>query len=180
MTEDGITLRSNPDAAVNSPSVTFKGTIRNTGCVGAYAEVGTLNITGSTIQDNHFGVVQRSALSSTDAADALITLVGPNTFKCNGKAEPGLCCTTEDCPNGVDIWNNSGLPLNATNNFWSSSPVSQCRCDENQENCACSGSAVGETTPPDGLGVLRSPYAGSDTGTVDITGYGLATDLTCN
>jgi hypothetical protein len=187
MSEDGITLRANATLSTNVPQVTFSsGSLEHSGCNGAYAEVGRLTVFGTNVVYNHTGVVQRSPLSSTDAASAVVNLAGTNnstpamnTFKCNGKAEPGLCCAGSNCPNGYDVWNNSGLPLNATSNYWRAAPVAQCICNEQLQSCACSGSALGQTTPPDGLSVLRSPFQSSSTGTVDITGYALVADPNC-
>lgn len=187
MSEDGVTLRANAALSTNAPQVTFSsGSLEHSGCNGAYAEVGRLTVFGTNVVYNHTGVVQRSPLSSTDAASAVVNLAGTNnstpamnTFKCNGKAEPGLCCAGSNCPNGYDVWNNSGLPLNATSNYWRAAPVAQCICNEQLQSCACSGSALGQTTPPDGLSVLRSPFQSSSTGTVDITGYALVADPNC-
>jgi hypothetical protein len=187
MSEDGISLKANSALSVNAPQVTFSsGTLEHNGCSGAYAEVGRLTVFGSTVMYNHTGVVQRSPLSSADASSAIVNLAGAsggspamNTFKCNGKAEPGLCCNGTNCPNGFDVWNNSGLPLIASSNYWRAAPVAQCICNEQLQSCTCSGSAAGQSTPPDGLSILRSPFQGSNTGTVNITGYALVTDPTC-
>ena len=187
MSEDAISLRANSALTVNAPQVTFSsGALEHSGCTGAYAEVGRLTVFGSNVMYNHTGVVQRSPQSSTDGTNSVVNLAGTNngtaamnTFKCNGKAEPGLCCTSSSCPNGFDVWNNSGLPLDATSNYWRAAPVSQCICDEALQTCTCSGSAYGQTTPPDGLDILRSPFQGSNTGTVNITGYALVSDPTC-
>ncbi len=186
MSEDGISLRANSGLSVNAPQVSFSGGLEHNGCTGAYAEVGRLTVFGSSVMYNHTGVVQRSPQSSTDASSAVVNLAGTNngssamnTFKCNGKAEPGLCCNGTNCPNGFDVWNNSGLPLDASSNYWRAAPVAQCICNEQLQSCTCSGSAYGQTTPPDGLSVLRSPFQGSNTGTVNIAGYALVPDPTC-
>jgi hypothetical protein len=185
MNEDGITLRAASGSTTNAPTVLASTvTLQHNGCNGAYAEVGSLRIYSSNILGNHWGVLQRSALSSTTASDALVNLSGlnnnsdvHNVFKCNGKAEPGKCCTTGSCPNGGDVWNNSGLPLDASNDYWSSSPPSQCLCtDSALTSCTCQPA---QSTPPDGLGVLMSPYQSSGTRPATITNYVKAPDLTC-
>jgi hypothetical protein len=183
MSEDGITLRSNGNLSVNAPQVIATVSLAHNGCTGAYAEVGKLVVSNSSsVTYNHWGVVQRSSQSSTTVSDAIVSLPGAsgmNTFKCNGKAEPGACCTNGNCPNGGDVWNNSGLPLDATNNYWRAAPVSQCICDTALQSCTCSGSAYGQTTPPDGIDILRSPFQGSNTGTTNVTGYAVVSDPSC-
>jgi hypothetical protein len=189
MNEDGVTLRAGPALPSNAPLVNLDSIkIEHSGCAGAYAEVGSLRVTNSTIDANHWGIVQRSPNSSTDATAALVNLAGigsdttevRNVFKCNGKNQPGACCTASSCPNGGDIWNNSGLPLDATYNSWSAAPIGKCLCDATQQNCSCTGAGTGQTTPPDGLGVLRSPLDSTQTaGTVDTANYSLASDTSC-
>jgi hypothetical protein len=172
----------------NDPQIEVSTThIEHSSCVGAYAEVGWIRMYSSSVMYSHWGVVERSSVSSTNPDDAIVDLAGVdsysnpamNTFKCNGRAEPGKCCTGSSCQNGGDVWNNSGLPLNATNNYWRAAPVSQCLCNEALQSCICSGSAYGQTTPPDGIDVLRAPFQGSNTGTVDTTGYAVVSDPTC-
>jgi hypothetical protein len=188
MDEDAVTLRAGANLATNAPSVSVDvSNLEHSGCVGAYAEVGTLRMTRTLVAGNHWGVVERSGNSSTVASDAMVNLSGMNntsdvhnSFKCNGKSERGACCTASSCPNGGDIWNNSGLPLDATYDYWSVAPIPKCLCDSNQQNCTCTGSAQGQTTPPDALGVLRAPLqAGQTAGTVDTANYVLLSDLTC-
>ncbi len=186
MNEDGITLRAASGSTTNAPSVIANAvTLQHNGCNGAYAEVGSLRIYSSNIFENHWGVVQRSSLSSATLTDALVNLAGlnntsdvHNTFKCNGKSEPGKCCTSASCPNGGDVWNNSGLPLDATNDYWSSAPPSECLCtDAALTSCQCQPAV--SAPPPDGLGVLMSPYQSSGTRVATITNYVKAPDITC-
>jgi hypothetical protein len=185
MNNDGVSLRSNPALAVNNPTVTIRGSIRHSGCAGAYAEVGRLRIFGTTVSNNHWGVIQRSANSSVDPTQSLVNLNGTdpgsattifrNTFSCNNQMEPGACCTAGSCPPGYNVWNNSGLPLDAGNNYWEDSPVSVCNCPSSLTSCACAGAAFGQTAPPNDTSVVNSPPSASVTGrpATTITGAAL-------
>ncbi len=181
MSQDGLSLRSNPALATNAPSVTWYGlsdngfgspvlsTIVHNGCAGLYAEAGTLALTYATVSGNHWGAVQRSPDSSP--TPGLITLAGGfNTLTCNTRAEPGACCDGGSCPNGADIWNNSGVLLDASNVTWDDSPVSTCNCNATLQNCTCTGTATGQSTPPDDVSVLNSPYLGSALGVTSVDG----------
>jgi hypothetical protein len=189
MQGDGVALKSNAAFATNNPTVTFEYTysantggswpalLRNNGCAGAYAEVGKLALNGVQLIHNHWGVHQKSASASTDPANALIR-VGPGSvqqsrFACNGKSEPGSCCTTASCPVGADAFNESGLVLYAENDEWEDSPVSVCNCNAQLMSCACSG---GGTTPADGVDALDTPG-----GTTDVTNSKLISPaMSCN
>ena len=183
MNADGISLRA-ASGAQNTPYVfTYGMTIAHSGCNGIYAEVGSMRSYYSTIMQNHWGVLQRSPNASTVATDALINLSGTNNtttyrniFKCNGKSEPGACCTSTSCPSGGDIWNNSGLPLDATDNAWPTGLISKCVCDAALQTCNCAPTA---TSIPDGVDVLISPYSSSGNGTVTTTGFIIEADTAC-
>ena len=182
MNEDGIALRAAAGQATTGPAVTVNGiTLQHNGCAAAYAEVGSLKMQSASIVENHWGVIQRSPNSSTVATDSLVNLSGAsgaNAFLCNGKSEPGACCTSASCPNGGDVWNNSGLILNAISNQWSTVPVSECICpDTTLTGCTCTTAA--QTTPNDGIGVLMSPYQTSGNGAVTITNPAKIANTTC-
>ena len=195
MQGDGIALKSNAAFATNNPTVTFDQTysdntggawpsiLQNNGCAGAYAEVGKLTLKGVHAIHNHWGVHQKSASVSTDPANALIS-AGPanggfssappqSRFACNGKSEPGACCTATSCPVGADAFNESGLVLYAENDEWEDSPVSVCNCNAQLQSCACSG---GGTTPADGVDVITTTG-----GTTDVTNSKLISPaMSCN
>lgn len=186
MTQDGISLRANSALAANAPTFVVyagsKNSVKYCGCAGVYAEVGKINLTNTTISHNHWGVIQRSALAANDPNAALVNLNGmnastaaPNIISCNGKGEPGAVCPgLADAP-GFGIWNNSGLPLNADNNQWDSSPVGKCVCDSALATCTCTGAAAGNATPLDKTSVVISPVnAGDPPGTVDFANYAAA------
>ena len=170
---DAISLRSNPLMPSNSPTVTIQGgTIEDNGCSGAYAEVGKLTLTNLTIRRNQWGLYQSSPLSSTSPSAALLTVTG-GSLTCNRHTTAGACAASG---NGSDVWNQSGLPLTATNVAWDAAPLAKCSCDYLLASCSCSGRAFGQTTPPDAIEVLTSPYSASTTGTptVDTTGYSVS------
>jgi len=186
MTQDGISLRANAALAINAPTLAVlpgqKSSVKNCGCAGTYAEVGKISLTNTTISRNHWGVIQRSALASGDADLALVNLNGlnaataaPNIIACNGRSEPGLVCPGLGAAPGFGVWNNSGLPLNADNNQWDSSPVGKCACDSTLATCTCTGAAAGNVSPPDKTAVVISPVnAGDPAGTVTFANYAAA------
>lgn len=45
-----------------------------------------------------------------------------NNFERNNKSEYGLCCNEFACPNGGDVWNNSGLKIGLSYNEGNSTP----------------------------------------------------------
>ncbi|MFI5299999.1 MAG: hypothetical protein ACHREM_18070 [Polyangiales bacterium] len=194
MNGDGIVLANNA-ALTGSPSLTLSGyspiTIRNNGGAGIRALAGLVTAYNTTITGNHWGVVQQSSASSTDPSKALIDLTGmsnytaglisPNTIYCNGKTEAGEYCTAGSCPNGANVWNNSGLPLLVQNTYWADSPLSKCLWDSVHSKYACTGSAAGSTTPPDQIDILTSPFTtGATAGSVDFTGALVLTTATCS
>jgi hypothetical protein len=181
--QDGVSLHSNASLSTNAPIVTVPNgsLIESSGCYGIYAEVGTLSALGTTITHNHWGVVQRSLAGSTDPTKALIDLNGasgtstyPNTITCSGSREPGACCTSSNCPPGYGIWNNSGLPLQADNDKFDSSPPTLCSCDSNLANCVCSGfQGTPPTQPVDGMAIVNSPApSGAGPGSTTKTNFG--------
>jgi hypothetical protein len=134
-----------------------------------------------TISDNHWGVIQQTSATGTTG---LVNLsnggANPNSIYCNSKSAPGAYCTANSCPNGANVWNDSALPLAAENNYWADSPLSRCTCDSTLANCTCTGSAFGDTTPPDGVDVLSTPFvSGGTAGVVTTTGPLLMTTPTC-
>jgi hypothetical protein len=186
MTQDGIALRANSALVSNAPTFNIyagsANSVKYCGCAGIYAEVGKMALTGTTISHNHWGVIQRSALAANDADSALVNLNGmnaaaaaPNIISCNGKGEPGAVCPGLGDSPGFGIWNNSGLPLNADNNQWDSSPVGKCVCDSALATCTCTGAAAGNTIPLDKTSVVISPVnAGDPAGTVTFASYAAA------
>lgn len=169
---DGISLRSNPSETTNAPTVNISRTqLQYNGCAGLYVEAGRANMSSSYVQNNHFGVYVNSPDSSSDGGAAPVGL-NPgsatydwNHFRCNNATrKEGACSTGAFADKGFDIFNNSGYTIDASNNYWVDSPVSKCLCDSTLANCACSGWAVGQTTPPDNLSVLNAPLLPSTTG----------------
>jgi hypothetical protein len=168
---DGISLRANPNEAVNNPTATLTGaTLQYNGCAGLYVEGGRATVSGSTIQNNHFGVYVNSPNSSLDPGLAPVNLnPGPtssrNRFRCNNATrKEGACSTGAFADKGFDVFNNSGYTIDAANNYWVDSVVPKCLCDSSLANCSCSGWPVGQTTPPDKLSVLNAPLLPSTTG----------------
>src|SRR5262249_36260426 len=126
--------------------------------------------------NNHWGAIQRAESSSTSLGDALLVLNGgasPNRLTCNNKSEPGACCNASSCQPGFDVWNDSGLPLDASNSLWDIGPPGRCGCDFQEMSCSCSGWPFGDVTPPDNLEILTTPFSASTSGTptVTTTGY---------
>jgi hypothetical protein len=167
-------------------------TLHNNGCAGVRAEAGSLTMCDTTITDNHWGVIQQTGTAPTvisgvpqgivnmNACTASSTFY-PNTLYCNGKSEPGACCTSTSCPNGANIWNDSPQPILATNNYFGDSPVGVCTCNSALASCSCTGPAFGDTTPPDDLDVLISPFTSSgSTGAVTTTGNLILSSPTCS
>jgi hypothetical protein len=174
MTNDGISLRNNAGLSTNAPTVSlgtssYVWNIAHNGCAGLYAEVGTLSAYHATIESNHWGVVQHSASSG---ATALVNLSsGSNTLACNTSAEPGACSSAGA---GADLFNNSGLPLDASGNKWQDSPITVCNCNSQEASCACT---PGGSTPPDGIDVLNAPLS-AGTPTTTLTNF-TASTVTC-
>jgi len=161
---DAIALRSNPAYAVNNPQVSLSGShIRNAGCAGVYVEAGKLSGNTNVFRNSHWGLVYRSALATGTAPIGLngvaSATVKHNRFYCNGKAEPGNCCTPESCPDGYQVWNNSGQQLNLNYNEWVDAPIVQHNCDANLQNCTCVAATTCPASPPDGAKVVNSPFA---------------------
>jgi hypothetical protein len=186
MNGDGAVAANNV-ALSGTPTLTIDGTtVRNNGGAGVRGESGTVTVFGSTVTANHWGAIQQSGATGSVG---IVNLAGynatnvaaPNTFYCNGKTEPGAYCTPSSCPNGANVWNNSALPLAAKNDYWANSPLTKCSCSNALASCTCSGGAAGDTTPPDVLDVLVSPYtSGGAVGLVDTTGYLPLTNKTCS
>ncbi|MFO0584960.1 MAG: hypothetical protein U0229_22015 [Anaeromyxobacter sp.] len=194
---DGVSLRQNGALAVNAPIVTIGseagGTfidsyVTDSGCAGLYAEVGTARVFRTAFLRNQWGVYQSSLLESSAPGSQLIDLTGrdlsgarshPNTLACNARSGAGLCALAGQ---GGDVWNQSGLPLLAPNNYWDHSPLSRCQaCDTNLQSCACTGAAFGLTTPPDGVDVVTSKFnaSSSSVGNVDVSGNLVLTTGAC-
>ena len=170
---DGVALRTNAAVPINAPTVTLNGSdIRDSGCSGVYVEAGKLGGNTNKFHHNHWGVLYRSALASGTAPIALngvsTATTKHNRFYCNGKAEPGNCCTGDNCPSGYNVWNNSGQKLDLSYNEWTDGPVVQYGCDANLQACQCVASTTCESPPPDGAKVVNSPFAqGTPTAVTD-------------
>jgi hypothetical protein len=172
MTNDGISLRNNAGLTTNTPNVSLSSaawSIAHNGCAGLYAEVGTLSAKNALIESNHWGVVQHSASSGSTALVSLSA--GGNTLACNTSSEPGACSGSGA---GADLFNNSGLPLDASNNKWQDSPITVCNCNSQEASCACT---PGGTTPPDGIDVLNAPLS-AGTPTTTLSNF-TASTVTC-
>jgi hypothetical protein len=160
---EGVHLRSNPAYKGNIPQlVMHKSAIRNAGCAGFLVEAGKLSGTQKQIQNNHWGLIQRSAATTGDSPVGFNGAAGKattvNRFFCNDKAEPGLCCNGDQCPNGSDVWNHSGLPLDLSYVEWQKAPVVQYSCDKNLANCTCIGTSECTSPPPDAALVVNSLF----------------------
>jgi hypothetical protein len=173
MSEDGVSLRNNAALTVNAPSVEIQGvTISHCGCTGFYAEVGKGTAMGATLSHNHWGLIQHSALSSTAATASLFAVANENTFTCNTESEPGACFNAASTLGGADIWNDSGLVLDASEDVWDVVPVGACTCNSQSTGCTCTGWAAGSTSPPDGIEILLTPYSATSTGTPTVVTTG--------
>jgi hypothetical protein len=179
---DGVSVRKSTAQPNNSPTVNLHPyylnptylTIKHCGCAGVYAETGSVSVVDATLFDNHWGLIQQSDLSSTDPTKAILTATA-NTLACNSSAEPGACCVAGNCPPGGDIFNHSGLPLNASGGSWDQSPIPVCNCNSMVQSCVCTG---GQTSPPDGIGVLNAPLS-SGTPTTDVSSFTKLTSFNC-
>ena len=75
MSQDGVSLRNNTALSVNNPTADIQGTIiSHCGCTALYAEVGKATATGVTMSHSHWGLIQRSALSSTATRASLFSV----------------------------------------------------------------------------------------------------------
>ncbi|MFI5298605.1 MAG: hypothetical protein ACHREM_10945 [Polyangiales bacterium] len=184
---DGLSLRSSVAYATESPTVAapFGLIVRGAGCSGLYVETGAANLASATISHAHYGVTQRSALASVAATAPSISLAGLPVdpahgidFACNGSSNPGACCVAGSCPPGADIFNNSGLPLDARFSTFTSTPAT-CTCNAALTSCTCTGSAAGSATPPDGIAVINAPLS-AGTPTTDVSGAFVVTGPTCH
>jgi hypothetical protein len=156
---NAIELKRGEGITVNRPQVSvYDMPIEHAGCAGAYAEVGRIDLHGVSFDHVHYGIIQRSSAASQDPEASLFELQSPYfNSACIGKAEPGTCCTSASCLPGAAIWNNSGLPLTVVNAGLPGGSFDQCTCNAQLQNCTCTGSAAGRTTPPDGIDVINSP-----------------------
>ena len=198
VTTDGNSTQNLPISCLNgdaivlaagSPNLNLAGTgwggfgvtISKNGGAGLRVLAGTANVSGTIITDNHWGVIQQTSAAGTTG---LVNLSNggsnPNQIYCNGKSEPGAYCTSASCPNGANLWNDSALPLAAAHNYWANSPPSACTCNSVLASCTCTGAAAGDTTPPDGIDVLSTPFvSGGTAGVVTTTGPLVITNPTC-
>ncbi len=170
MNSYGIQL-SKDSMVPGAPTVSFHGgRISHAGCAGLLAAQGTISLSGVQVDHNHYGAELapggKLVLSSASAGAA-------NSFSCNTKAEPGVCCQAGGfCPPGADVWNASGGRLSATGDLWDDPAVTQCACEAadpatgEPSGCSCSGGAQLH----DGIAVLDLPASGE----TDTSGAGIA------
>ena len=182
---DGLSLRANPNLAGNNPQAQItNGNFEHSGCAGIYVATGKASVKGTSIRYNHFGVWLSSAGAATDPNLAPVTLNGgtsANHLLCNSSLEPGQCGSGPYAAKGFSVFNNSGYTVDVSNVYWGDSPVSKCTCDAQLQSCACVGSPYGQTTPPDAISIVNSPYGSVPTGTpsVVMTQYLQETNPTC-
>ena len=183
---DGLSLRANPNLAANNPQAQITGgSFEHAGCAGIYVATGKASVKSASIRYNHFGVWLSAPGAATDPNLAPVTLNGDtarNHLLCNSAVEPGQCANGPYASKGFSVFNNSGYTVDVSNVYWGDSPVSKCTCDVQLQNCTCVGSPYGQTTPPDAISIVNSPYSAVPTGTpnVAMSQYFQETNPTCS
>jgi hypothetical protein len=183
---DAVSLRSNVALASNSPQLALSNsTMRYNGCAGVYVEAGRATVSGSTLRNNHFGVWLASGGSGSDPLLSPVMLNSGTTTRnhllCNTASVGGACSTGTYANKGFSVFNNSGYPIDADNNYWGDSPITRCTCNPTLATCGCSGFPVTPLTPPDQTSVVNAPLNASTTGTpsTSVANYALDPTPTC-
>jgi hypothetical protein len=173
---DNASLPGSPTLTLSGAKMTTLAVTRNGGA-GLRVLAGSATVSGATIANNHWGVIQQTgATGTTGLVDLSNGGTSPNSIYCNSSLAPGAYCTAGSCPYGANVWNDSAATLNASNNYWADSPPSKCTWNNALASFKCTGSASGDTTPPDGVDVLVTPSLdGGTVGAVMTTGSLLMT-----
>jgi hypothetical protein len=174
---DAVSLRVSAAYPTEAPafSAPFGLQIDGAGCSGIYVESGLASAPLGSIMHAHWGITLHSSLTASGPSAPSTSFAGNGlspgktmSFSCNGSFNAGACCVAGDCPPGSDIFNNSGLPLDARFSTFTSAPA-VCSCNASLASCTCTGSAAGSATPPDGVAVIDAPLT-TGTPTTDVSG----------
>jgi hypothetical protein len=158
----GVYLRESYAPVVDggTPIVSIDNTIIQNTDIGIWATAGTATVTNTTINYNFYGVSQGTDGMNTGTIDLS---GGGNTVACSSHKESSTGATFE----GIDVYNSSALPLNASNVAWDTTSPDYFSCDSNSSTatCRCLAASCRANAPFDGMNAVTTE------GGITMTGY---------
>ncbi len=164
---DGFTLMAN---GANVPTLTVtSSTIQNTEA-GIHAMAGTASVSSSIIKFNYIGAEQDTDGTNIGTVDLSGgTVGGTNDVVCSSNTESIFASPTSTLDPGVCVLNTTTSDLNADNVDWDTVGPDTFSCDATLTTCTCELKACTNGGGIDGMDAVYD-----STGTVTVTGNGLS------